>query len=390
MRRDRFEAILTNMHFADRATDYPTGEDGLPREGRLPAGERNWDIQGYQDLLTTAWQVAADYTQTCALDEKGYRTKSKRMPGKQRNIAKPARYFIKAFAVAASDAPLRGYVYNISMYGGKGDGAENPDGAKVDYVMRSLPSSMDNDNIAVVLDSYYGGETVLQRLRERGIDGMMTVGASAVSHLFEKRDNGKVYQTGKKAGQKKLDAALEKGEFRNAVANVRDPHPHAAPGATMEVYFMRFKDKGEFGTLSSYIRQEALVTCKRTATEEKHDDSGVVTQRKGAKVEVDLPCQVSYCLLVTTYYSLLTTYYLLLTTYYLRSGIHLYTKIRRRRYKRRISVVPLVRSRLEGKGARSAIPSKVLGTRRRRNWQRLAVDACAADRRRRTSAHYST
>ena len=47
MRRDRFEAILTNMHFADRATDYPTGEDGLPREGRLPAGERNWDIQGY-------------------------------------------------------------------------------------------------------------------------------------------------------------------------------------------------------------------------------------------------------------------------------------------------------------------------------------------------------
>ena len=261
--------------------------------------------------------MAADYTQTCALDEKGYRTKSKRMPGKQRNIAKPARYFIKAFAVAASDAPLRGYVYNISMYGGKGDGAENPDGAKVDYVMRSLPSSMDNDNIAVVLDSYYGGETVLQRLRERGIDGMMTVGASAVSHLFEKRDNGKVYQTGKKAGQKKLDAALEKGEFRNAVANVRDPHPHAAPGATMEVYFMRFKDKGEFGTLSSYIRQEALVTCKRTATEEKHDDSGVVTQRKGAKVEVDLPCQVSYCLLVTTYYLLLITYYLLLTTYYL-------------------------------------------------------------------------
>ena len=115
MRRDQFEAILTNMHFADRATDYPTGEHDLPREGRLPAGERNWDIQGYQDLLTTAWQLAADYTQTCALDEKGYRTKSKRMPGKQRNIAKPARYFIKAFAVAASDRPLRGYVYNISM-----------------------------------------------------------------------------------------------------------------------------------------------------------------------------------------------------------------------------------------------------------------------------------
>ena len=198
----------------------------------------------------------------------------------------------------------------------------NADGAKVDYVMRTLPPSMDNDNIAVVLDSYYGGEAVLRRLRERGIDGMMTVGASAVSHVFEKRDNGKVYQTGKKTGETKLDPALEKGEFRNAVATVPDPHPDAAPGTTMKVYFMRFKDKGEFGTLSSYIRRVAVVTCKRTAKEEKLDESGAVTQRRGAKVEVDLPCQVSYYLLLITYYLLRTTYYLLLALW---SGIHLYT-----------------------------------------------------------------
>ena len=54
--------------------------------------------------------------------------RSRRMPGKQRNVAKPARYFIKSFTVAASDSPLRGYVYTISAYRGRGDCGE---GAKV-------------------------------------------------------------------------------------------------------------------------------------------------------------------------------------------------------------------------------------------------------------------
>eukprot|EP00966_Prymnesium_polylepis_P006724 155045-Prymnesium_polylepis.1 len=74
------------------------------------------------DLLLTAWRGAVDYTPTLSMDEKGYKTKSRRVPGKQRNVHKPARYFIKSFVIAASDSPIRGYVFSIKMYGGKGDG----------------------------------------------------------------------------------------------------------------------------------------------------------------------------------------------------------------------------------------------------------------------------
>ena len=59
------------------------------------------------DRLENAWCRAADYTRNLGADEKAYKTKSRRVPGKQRNTAKPARYFMKAFVIAASDAPIR-------------------------------------------------------------------------------------------------------------------------------------------------------------------------------------------------------------------------------------------------------------------------------------------
>ena len=124
----RWVAIHGNIHFADRSTDFPTDETGTPYE-KCPADQRNWDIQGFLDLLTSAWRAAADYTPNIGLDETGYRTKSRRVAGKQRNTAKPARYFIKSFSVCASDSPLRGYVYCIEMYGGKSDGGDCEDGA---------------------------------------------------------------------------------------------------------------------------------------------------------------------------------------------------------------------------------------------------------------------
>ena len=48
--RARWEAILANLHFADRAVDYPTDESGAPCQ-TLPASERDWDIRGFKDLL---------------------------------------------------------------------------------------------------------------------------------------------------------------------------------------------------------------------------------------------------------------------------------------------------------------------------------------------------
>ena len=60
-----------------------------------------------------------------------------------------------------------------------------------------------------------------------------------------------------------------------------------------QVYFMRFKDKGEFGTLSTFITPEREAVVQRTSTVEKVDESGAVIQSKGIKVDTTVPCQVS-------------------------------------------------------------------------------------------------
>ena len=228
----RWNGILSNIHFADRSRDFPVDDDGVPYD-KCPPDRRNWDIQGFMDLLLKAWRDAADYTSTLSMDEKGYKTKSRRVPGKQRNVAKPARYFMKGFAIAASDSPIRGYVYNIKMYGGKGDGGDCADGAKVSYITRCITQDMQHNNLTLVYDNYYGGETPLLKLWEMGIESVCTVNKNAVSHVFEKRDTGEVYKSGAKAGEAKLSAALQPGEYRTAVATV--PDPRSSDGATMQV-----------------------------------------------------------------------------------------------------------------------------------------------------------
>ena len=69
----RWNAILQNLHFADRAADFPCDESGVPYH-KCPVDKRNWDIQGFQDLLTSAWRIAADYTSSLGMDEKAYKT----------------------------------------------------------------------------------------------------------------------------------------------------------------------------------------------------------------------------------------------------------------------------------------------------------------------------
>ena len=91
---------------------------------------------------------------------------------------------------------------------------------------------MHNDDLTLVYDNYYGGETPLLKLWEMGIESVCTVNKNAVSHVFEKRDTGEVYKSGAKAGETKLTAALVPGEYRTAVATASDPRGPA--GATMQ------------------------------------------------------------------------------------------------------------------------------------------------------------
>ena len=82
---------------------------------------------------------------------------------------------------------------------------------------------MHNDNLTLIYDNYYGGETPLLRLWELGIESMCTVNKNAGSHVFKQRDTGEVYKGGEKAGTTKLTAALRPGEFRTAVATIPNP-----------------------------------------------------------------------------------------------------------------------------------------------------------------------
>jgi hypothetical protein len=70
------------------------------------------------------------------------------------------------------------------MYGGKGDGGDRADGAKVSYVMRCILPDMHHDNLTLIYDNYYGGETPLLKLKEAGIDSVCTVNKNAVSHVL--------------------------------------------------------------------------------------------------------------------------------------------------------------------------------------------------------------
>ena len=55
---------------------------------------------------------------------------------------------------------------------------------------------------------------------------------------------------------------------------------------------MRFKDKGDFGTLSTFVKPARKAVVMRTSTVEKVDESGEVTQPKGVKIETEVPGQV--------------------------------------------------------------------------------------------------
>ena len=89
---------------------------------------------------------------------------------------------------------------------------------------------MHHNNLTIVYDNYYGGETPVMRFAEVGIDSMCTVNKSAVSHVFEKRESDETYKSGAKAGERKLIPALQPGEFRTAAttATVHDSRTGAA------------------------------------------------------------------------------------------------------------------------------------------------------------------
>ena len=117
---------------------------------------------------------------------------------------------------AGALGPLRGYVYNVSIYGGKGDGADDDDGAKVNYVTRLLTEDLDFSGHVIVTDNYYTSEKLALALNNRGIGFVGTFDPKASSFEgFAKPEVG-TYQSGDKQGETRHGPAIEPGKFRTA------------------------------------------------------------------------------------------------------------------------------------------------------------------------------
>ena len=111
-------------------------------------------------------------------------------------------------------------MYNVSIYGGAGDGGDNEDGAKVDYIVRLLDPELDGKGYVVVTDNYYSSERLAMTLNKRGIGFVGTYNVNMTSFTgFERPENG-TYQSGAKQGETRYGPALEPGKYRTATGRL--------------------------------------------------------------------------------------------------------------------------------------------------------------------------
>jgi hypothetical protein len=123
--------------------------------------------------------------------------------------------------------PLRGYVYDLSIYGGAGDGGENEDGAKVDYVTRLLDPELDGKGYVVVTDNYYTSETLALALGRRGIGFVGTCNATASTFDGFKREEIGTVASGKNKGAVRLAPEVSPGGYRTAYKGMPAIPEHA-------------------------------------------------------------------------------------------------------------------------------------------------------------------
>lgn len=101
--RERFEDLTRNLHVVDNGTK-PDG----------PGRDRFWKLRPLVDYLQKIFKEHWDPHERLSLDEEGIKTKA-RIEMKQYNKEKPAKWFIKVFALVDSAK----YLYAFNLYAGK-------------------------------------------------------------------------------------------------------------------------------------------------------------------------------------------------------------------------------------------------------------------------------
>lgn len=273
--RRRFEAILSNLHFEDPNERPEPVADG---SDKLDPADRNWKLAAVQKMFTNAWCRAGAYTQYLAVDESMIKYRGGKDQRKQRLPSKPIKNGLKAFVLAGAHSPpdsvhehlslltpshchpllsgalgpLRGYVYNLSIYGGAGDGADDEAGAKASYVTRLLDPELDGKGYVVVTDNFYTSERLATELNLRGIGFVGTCNANMSTFAgFSRPEIGEV-QSGPNAGAKRYGRAVEPQKYRTAYKPMPTLHEDrpSSPPLTPQACVTTLSDRLYYATWS--------------------------------------------------------------------------------------------------------------------------------------------
>eukprot|EP00117_Sycon_ciliatum_P002306 scpid50910/ scgid2388/ PiggyBac transposable element-derived protein 4 len=170
MSRNRFQLILSCLHFVDNTTiEYD--EHGRYRDPLAKIGK-------FLDIIVKRFRLSYYPKRDVSVDEQMIAYKG-RLSFKQYMPAKPTKWGVKAFVLAE---PGTGYIYEWTLYTGK-DMAEGRDVAMADtskgsQIVAKLVRHLGQGHV-VYMDNYYSSPTLFQWLSSRR--GMGAVGTVRVN-----------------------------------------------------------------------------------------------------------------------------------------------------------------------------------------------------------------
>ena len=143
MSRDRFELILSFLHYANNEDHVARGQ---------PGHDRLFKVRQLIDMIVPKFRQVFSPRKEVAIDEMTIAFKGRSVL-KQYNPKKPDKWGFKAFVLSESKS---GYVLDWTLYAGKTEDAAAADDASVTHrIVRSLMSDHIGKGHELYIDSYY-------------------------------------------------------------------------------------------------------------------------------------------------------------------------------------------------------------------------------------------
>ena len=170
MSRNRFQLLISCLHFADDAS--------ADRDANGRHRDPLFKIRKIIDYITAACRTKYYPETWVSVDEQVIGFKG-RLSFKQYICNKPTKWGMKAFVLAESST---GYVYDWDLYTGKhhrtdGDGGGSDDLTRGGKVVRNLVKHLSPGHV-ICMDSYYSSPVLFEELRQRQHGAVGTVRTS--------------------------------------------------------------------------------------------------------------------------------------------------------------------------------------------------------------------